>query len=46
MASLAGALVTRILGNTAIERAFRPWWDNLEQYLIYGVVMLGMKSKF
>ena len=44
MAALAGAIVTRILGHSAVEKAFTPWWDNLKDYLVYGVVMLG-KSK-
>lgn len=41
MASLGNALVTKILGHSAAEKAFRPWWDNLEDFLCYGLVMLG-----
>ena len=41
MSSLADALVSKVLGHTAAERAFRPWWDNLEDYLVYALVMLG-----
>ena len=41
MASLGNALVGKILGHSAAEKAFRPWWDNLEDFLVYGLVMLG-----
>lgn len=41
MSSLADALVSKVLGHTAAERAFRPWWDNFEDYLVYALVMLG-----
>jgi len=39
---LGNALVGRILGHSAAEKAFRPWWDTLEDYLVYGLVMLGL----
>ena len=45
MASLGNALVTKILGHSAAEKAFRPWWDNLEDFLVYGMVMLGKNYK-
>ncbi len=41
MATLGEALVSKVLGHTAAEKAFRPWWDDLEDYLIYGLVTLG-----
>ena len=41
MASIGNALVGRILGHSAAEKAFRPWWDNFEDFLVYGLVMLG-----
>ena len=41
MASLADTLVSKVLGHSAAEKAFRPWWDNFEDYLVYGLVMLG-----
>ena len=41
MASIGNALVSKILGHSAAEKAFRPWWDNLEDFLVYGLVMLG-----
>jgi len=42
MASVGDALISKVLGHSAAEKAFRPWWDNLEDYLIYGLVMLGL----
>ena len=44
MASIGNALVSKILGHSAAEKAFRPWWDNLEDFLVYGLVMLGKIS--
>ena len=41
MASLGNALVTKILGHSPAEKAFRPWWDNFQDSLVYGLVMLG-----
>ena len=41
MASLGAALATNVLGHTDAEKAFRPWWDNFEDYLIYGLITLG-----
>ncbi len=42
MASLGDALVNKILGHSDAEKAFRPWWDNLEDFLVYALVMLGI----
>jgi len=42
MATLGNALVTKILGHTKAEQAFTPWWDNLQDFLVYGLVMLGL----
>ena len=41
MSSLANALVSQVLGHSEAEKAFRPWWDNFEDYLVYALVMLG-----
>lgn len=41
MASLANALASKILGHSAAEKAFRPWWDDFEDFLVYGLLMLG-----
>eukprot|EP00092_Neocalanus_flemingeri_P024779 GFUD01026868.1.p1 GENE.GFUD01026868.1~~GFUD01026868.1.p1 ORF type:complete len:507 (+),score=114.41 GFUD01026868.1:221-1741(+) len=42
MAAIGAALVGKVLGHSAAEKAFRPWWDTLEDSLIYGLVMLGI----
>jgi len=43
MAAAVGATVAgKVLGRTKAERAFRPWWDELEDQLIYGLLTLGL----
>lgn len=32
----------KVLGHSEAEKAFRPWWDSLEDFLIYGLVLLGI----
>ena len=41
MATLGAALASNVLGHSEAEKAFRPWWDNFEDYLIYGLITLG-----
>ena len=42
MATLGSAIITRVFGHSQAEKVFRPWWDNLEDFLLYGLVMLGL----
>ena len=42
MAAIGAALMGKVLGHSEAEKAFRPWWDSLEDYLIYGLVMIGI----
>jgi len=42
MASLGSAIITRVFGHSEAEKVFRPWWDNLEDFILYGLVMLGL----
>ena len=42
MAAIGAALLGKVLGHSEAEKAFRPWWDSLEDYLIYGLVMIGV----
>ena len=42
MAAIGAALIGNMLGHTASEKAFRPWWDSIEDYLIYSLVLLGI----
>jgi len=32
----------KVLGHSSAEKAFRPWWDTLEDFLIYSLVLLGI----
>ena len=41
MASLGASLVNEVLGHSTAEKTFRPWWDILEDYLLYGLITLG-----
>ena len=41
MAALGTALMST-LSHTDQEKMFRPWWDNLEDFVIYGLVSLGL----
>ena len=41
MAALAGDLSKAIKGQSEAAQAFRPWWDTLEDNLLYGFVILG-----
>ena len=42
MASLGDKMVSALFGQTEAEKTFRPWWDNLEDILVYGLILLGM----
>jgi len=41
MATLGTALMGA-LGHSDEEKMFRPWWDALEDFVIYGLIMLGL----
>ena len=42
MAQIGTDLMTRVVGHTEAERAFRPWWDIVEDYIIYALAMIGI----
>jgi len=42
MAAVGSFLMGRLLGHSEAEKAFRPWWDSLEDNLIYGLVLVGL----
>ena len=44
MSAIGERLATSVFGQSDAEKAFRPWWDNLEDFLIYGIILLGMSS--
>ena len=41
MAAIAGDLTKSILGHSDADKAFRPWWDNLEDAVLYSFVVMG-----
>ena len=41
MAAIGTALMGA-LGHSEHEKMFRPWWDALEDFVIYGLIMLGL----
>ena len=42
MDEIGTALKKNVLGHSDAEKAFRPWWDTFEDFLLYGLVMLGV----
>eukprot|EP00092_Neocalanus_flemingeri_P069496 GFUD01085180.1.p1 GENE.GFUD01085180.1~~GFUD01085180.1.p1 ORF type:complete len:487 (-),score=116.41 GFUD01085180.1:160-1620(-) len=42
MAAIGSLLMNKVLGHSEAEKAFRPWWDTLEDFLIYSLVLLGI----
>ena len=46
MAQIGTDLMTRVVGHTEAERAFRPWWDIVEDYIIYALAMMGIYWSF
>ena len=43
MAALAGDLSRKILGHSDAAKAFRPWWDNIEDNCLYAFVVIGKR---
>lgn len=41
MALFGAALAKEILGYDDANKAFRPWWDTTQDFLMYGMIMLG-----
>ena len=32
----------RVVTHSKAEMAFHPWWDDMEDYMVYGLVMVGI----
>ena len=45
MAALGGALLSSVLEKSPAEKALTPWWDKIQDYIIYGLIIVG-KSIF
>ena len=41
MTTLGDSMVKALFGQTEAEKTFRPWWDNLEDVLLYGLIIVG-----
>ena len=46
MAALAGDLTKTILGQSDAAKAFRPWWDSIEDGIMYALVVMGKLISF
>ena len=42
MAAIGAVLMGRVVTHTEAEMAFHPWWDDMEDYMVYGLVMVGV----
>ena len=42
MAQIGNQLMSQLFGHSKAEKAFRTWWDVLEDYMIYSLVALGL----
>ena len=43
MAALAGDLSKQLLGQSDASKAFRPWWDTIEDGVMYSLVVMGTR---
>ena len=41
MAALAGDLSKELLGHSDATKAFRPWWDVVQDGIMYSLVVMG-----
>eukprot|EP00092_Neocalanus_flemingeri_P023673 GFUD01025675.1.p1 GENE.GFUD01025675.1~~GFUD01025675.1.p1 ORF type:complete len:440 (+),score=100.43 GFUD01025675.1:24-1322(+) len=42
MALIGTQLMSKVFGQSKAEKAFRTWWDTVEDYMIYSLVALGL----
>jgi len=42
MAAIASAVMGQVMGKSEAEEAFRPWWDNLSDFILYGLAMISV----
>ena len=40
MAALGGALLSSVLQKSPAEKALSPWWDRVQDYITYGMIIL------
>ena len=41
MAVVGNTIINKFLTLSEAEEAFLPWWDTMEDYFVYGVIILG-----
>ena len=41
MAVVGNTIINKFLSLSEAEEAFLPWWDTMEDYFVYGVIILG-----
>jgi hypothetical protein len=46
MGAVASSLAKSVLGHSDAENAFRPWWDTVQDHLIYGLITTGQLCIF
>jgi len=42
MGAVASSVAKSVLGHSDAENAFRPWWDTVQDHLIYGLITTGV----
>ena len=41
MAALGGALLSSVLQKSPAEKALSPWWDRVQDYITYGIIVIS-----
>ena len=46
MSAVAASVTKSVLKHSDAENAFRPWWDTVQDHLIYGLITTGKLGIF
>ena len=46
MGAVASIVAKSVFGHSDAENAFRPWWDSVQDHLIYGLITTGKLGIF
>ena len=41
MAALTGELLSSVLNKSPAEKALTPWWNNIQDYIVFGLIIVG-----
>ena len=41
MSVVGNALLNTFADRAEAEQAFEPWWDTTQEFLVYGLIMIG-----